>query len=879
MRAIALLMPLLASIQAIVEARPVETKSLAALPPVVTMLQTSMPPELIVRDPASSSSSSSTTSSSDSSSTSTASSSSSTDTCHPTIAPDKNGYVPPTECNAMYDYYPSFSTAVAFTTLFGILLVVHFAEACILKASFVWVLTMAVVWEFTGYLTRTFSTKNQQSSGWATATQLLVLLAPLWVNAFDYMVLARMIWFFVPERCIWIFKPSMLAIIFVCLDIGSFFVQATGGLMATPGASASTIQTGLHIYMGGIGIQQFFIFCFLILAIQFHRQMLQLEKLGALQGEKTRWKWLLYSLYFSLAAITVRIIYRLIEYSSGIGLNNPITTHEWFMYVFDAVPMLFATGVWAVVHPAKVLRGPDAKLPPSGLLRILCCGYCCGGCACCRCGGDRKNKKRAAMEHLSSRPRSEEELRPVSYGSETLLAYYEERSISPLGKANRDIGYEPYRSLAVDLNQMIKMSTSRHPPPGEPSASKENAMLRERLKTDGRTEKNANVTDSSSKHASSRRRQRSSDPNTRSFWRRSSKCAVKRRWSIPLAPLVAFGLLYVVNPTDSNIVCRFLFLSYKNTHSSSTTGAPHYGKGPWDIAFVLFYTLVLSFTREFIMQEALRPLARRCGIVSRAKQLRFMEQMYTVIYFGIMGPAGLYVMKKTPEVWYFNTRGMYESFPHKTHVAAFKFYYLFQAAYWAQQALVMLLGLEKPRKDFKELVMHHIVTLALIGLSYRFHFTYMGIAVYITHDISDFFLAVRLNLPSNRLRTKFSRFTSVSSHQVGKSLQYANSPLASPAFAICVTAWIYLRHYLNLRILYSLLGGEFRTIGPYELDWETEQYKCWISNIITFVLLACLQALNLFWLYCLFRSVYRFAVYRILKDDRSDDEEGVDKAQ
>lgn len=57
---------------------------------------------------------------------------------------------------------------------------------------------------------------------------------------------------------------------------------------------------------------------------------------------------------------------------------------------------------------------------------------------------------------------------------------------------------------------------------------------------------------------------------------------------------------------------------------------------------------------------------------------------------------------------------------------------------------VMMLGLEKPRKDFRELVAHHIVTLALIGLSYRFHFTYIGIAVYITHDVSDFFLAVSL---------------------------------------------------------------------------------------------------------------------------------------
>ena len=118
-----------------------------------------------------------------------------------------------------------------------------------------------------------------------------------------------------------------------------------------------------------------------------------------------------------------------------------------------------------------------------------------------------------------------------------------------------------------------------------------------------------------------------------------------------------------------------------------------------------------------------------------------MEQAYTAMYFAVFGPFGLYVMSRTP-VWYFNTTGMYEDFPHKSHETAFKVYYLLQASYWAQQFIVLCLQLEKPRKDFKELVGHHIVTLALIWASYRFHFTYMGLAVYITHDISDFFLAV-----------------------------------------------------------------------------------------------------------------------------------------
>lgn len=205
--------------------------------------------------------------------------------------------------------------------------------------------------------------------------------------------------------------------------------------------------------------------------------------------------------------------------------------------------------------------------------------------------------------------------------------------------------------------------------------------------------------------------------------------------SIPLALIGVILSLYACNPSESNPIHHFIFLSYRQEEDHT-----QYEKGLWDLAFVAFYVLVLSFTREFIMQEILRPLAK-LRIKSRGKQLRFMEQAYTTIYFAFLGPIGLYVMRQTP-VWYFNTRGMYEGFPHRTLTADFKFYYLFEAAYWAQQAIVMLLGMEKPRKDFKELVVHHIITLALIALSYRFHFTYLGIAIYVTHDISDFFLAV-----------------------------------------------------------------------------------------------------------------------------------------
>lgn len=324
----------------------------------------------------------------------------------------------------------------------------------------------------------------------------------------------------------------------------------------------------------------------------------------------------------------------------------------------------------------------------------------------------------------------------------------------------------------------------------------------------------------------------------------------RRSWVVPLILTAAILLAYAINPTEPSPVYPFIFPSYKLGDGFTPA---QYGKGPRDIAFVIFYTVFLTFTREFCMQEIFNPLALKCGILSRAKRARFAENMYTALYIAIIGPWGMYLMHRTP-VWYFDTHGMYEDFPHRTHEAGFKCYYLLQAAFWMQQVVVMVLGLEARRKDFNQLIGHHVVTVALAALSYRFHFAYMGIAVYITHDISDFFLSL------------------------SKSLNYVESKAQGWSFGLCIVMWIYLRHYINLRILYSMLpGGEFSTVGPYVMDWEAGQYKSPLANVITFSLLALLQSLNIFWLYCLFRSAYKFVVLGVAKDDRSEaEDEGED---
>ncbi|CAI5755698.1 unnamed protein product [Candida verbasci] len=317
----------------------------------------------------------------------------------------------------------------------------------------------------------------------------------------------------------------------------------------------------------------------------------------------------------------------------------------------------------------------------------------------------------------------------------------------------------------------------------------------------------------------------------------------RQTWIIPLIILLlSYGTFYISSPTGK----IHQFLQDMMIPSYYIAGTDQYGKGVNDFKFVGFYAIFFTFLREFMMCCVLKPLAIFFGLKKEGKQKRFMEQTYAMFYYGMTGPFGLWIMSRLP-LWYFETTPFYLQYPHKTHDIFFKIYYLGQAAFWAQQSVVLILQLEKPRKDFKELVLHHIITIALIWCSYRFHFTWMGLAVYITMDVSDFFLAL------------------------SKTLNYLNSAYTPQFFILFIFVWIYLRHYQNLRILYSVLT-EFRTVGEWDLNWDTQQYKCWISQPITFFLIFALQLVNIYWLFLIFRILYRLFVSGEQKDERSDNE-------
>ncbi|KAE8228466.1 hypothetical protein CF326_g6601 [Tilletia indica] len=273
-----------------------------------------------------------------------------------------------------------------------------------------------------------------------------------------------------------------------------------------------------------------------------------------------------------------------------------------------------------------------------------------------------------------------------------------------------------------------------------------------------------------------------------------------------------------------------------------------YVKGYGDLAFVAFYVIVYSFIRQSTVLYLFRPFAHWWGITNEAKVLRLTEQGYSLLYWGSSSIVGLYVMS-FQESWWYKFEHFWLKYPHWLLRPELKAYYLLQAAYWTQQALVMLLRLEKPRKDYYELVAHHLVTLWLIFWSYLINLTMIGTTVFVAMDVPDTFICA------------------------SKILNYLGLDLAATiVFANLILVWTYFRIYLSSLTLWSV-WHDFKTIPEYTREWnppEGHWLVYWMRYHI-FGPLFLLLLLNIFWLALLLRILVR-ALKGNVGDEREEGE-------
>ncbi|KAF5583712.1 phospholipid-translocating ATPase [Fusarium pseudocircinatum] len=290
--------------------------------------------------------------------TSTATTTSSATATCTTAVPGKYGRVPVDACNANYFFDPSFAANLAFCVLFGMTTMVHIIQAIMFKKKFCWVAIMGAAWETIGFAFKTLGSRDQQNTTYVILGQLFFLLAPLWVNAFVYMAVARMVYFRMPDRKLLGIKAIRMTLLFVWLDIILFLVQGAGGSMLSNNEDMNVIRIGQKVYMAGVGLQLAVILIFIGITIFFYFKLRQLE--GQSMG---RMKWLILTMLAVLILIVIRIVYRLIEFGPGVNEHNQLLIHEEYPLGLDATPILIALVLLNIMHPGFVLRGPDSEFP------------------------------------------------------------------------------------------------------------------------------------------------------------------------------------------------------------------------------------------------------------------------------------------------------------------------------------------------------------------------------------------------------------------------------------------------------------------------------------------------------------------------------------
>lgn len=203
-----------------------------------------------------------------------------------------------------WSFCPNAGAAIFFIILFSVTTITHLIQGIHFRKWYTFVIIMSGVLQITTFVFRTLSIYNPKNETFYAIWFVLILVAPLWTNAFVYMVMGRMVYNFIPNRRIAKIKAHRFGLYFVMLDIVAFLVQVYGAASAS-GTDLKTKQIllGIHIYMGGVGFQQFWIIVFMMLAYFFHRELLRQSKTDEVRKAFN----MLYVIYAVLILITVRI--------------------------------------------------------------------------------------------------------------------------------------------------------------------------------------------------------------------------------------------------------------------------------------------------------------------------------------------------------------------------------------------------------------------------------------------------------------------------------------------------------------------------------------------------------------------------------------------
>lgn len=247
--------------------------------------------------------------------------------------------------------------------------------------------------------------------------------------------------------------------------------------------------------------------------------------------------------------------------------------------------------------------------------------------------------------------------------------------------------------------------------------------------------------------------------------------------------------------------------------------------------------------------------------------------------------------------YWLNNQAIWRTWPARQMSGPFKWYHLVQLAFWFQQILVI--HLEKRRKDHNQMLTHHIITCITISVAYVYRYTNVANVVLCLMDIIDLLLPVSPYLPFSHVATcSHSR----PPFQIAKILRYLGQETAcNITFGVFVITWFIARHVMYLQLCYDIYrdvpGPHTMLYGCYsgttnELLTDIPAHPDYFSHLLwplrdldgviclnaevkwLFLgMLGFLQLLSMIWFGMIIKIVVGILMGGNAEDTRSDDEE------
>ncbi|KAL6713831.1 Sphingosine N-acyltransferase lag1 [Lecanora helva] len=223
--------------------------------------------------------------------------------------------------------------------------------------------------------------------------------------------------------------------------------------------------------------------------------------------------------------------------------------------------------------------------------------------------------------------------------------------------------------------------------------------------------------------------------------------------------------------------------------------------------------------------------------------------------------------------YWLNFEELWSTWPSRKITGNLKLYYLIQLSFYLQQILAV--NLEKRRKDYKQMFIHHIVTSALMYIAYAYRWTKVGNVVLVIMDVVDYLLPL------------------------AKLLKYMGFEKAcNTMFVVFLATWLIARHGIYNFLTWSIyrdvprvmpfgcyasatetletdpikLGSRWRYADPF---FDQNGTICLDKNVksVFLGLLLMLQGLSIVWFIMIVKVALKILKGEEAQDTRSSDEE------